>query len=52
MQVLLIHLSNLTGLKDDYGKGTMALLVCLLGCLVTGIMAALSRGGTKVRQLH
>jgi hypothetical protein len=48
LQVLLIHLSNLTGLKDDYGKGTMALLVCLLGCLMTGIVASLCKGPAKV----
>nr|AHH02097.1 protein 117 [synthetic construct] len=39
--VILIHLSNLSGLKDAYNKRTMVLLVSLIGCLVTGVYCAM-----------
>lgn len=48
MQVILIHLSNLTGLKDDYNKRTMRLLVSDIGTIVWGTTAAMSTGYVKV----
>nr|QCB66177.1 putative channel rhodopsin [Haematococcus lacustris] len=39
--VILIHLSNITGLKNDYNKRTMWLLVSDIGCVVMGVTAAL-----------
>ncbi|GAX82612.1 hypothetical protein CEUSTIGMA_g10038.t1 [Chlamydomonas eustigma] len=45
--VILIHLSNLTGLKDDYSKRTMRLLVSDIGCVVWGVSAALTTGYLK-----
>ncbi len=47
-QVILIHLSNLTGMKNDYNKRTMALLVSDIGCIVWGTTAAMSTGFIKV----
>nr|ABZ90902.1 channelrhodopsin-2 [Volvox carteri f. nagariensis]ABZ90903.1 channelrhodopsin-2 [Volvox carteri f. nagariensis] len=46
--VILIHLSNLTGLKDDYNKRTMRLLVSDVGTIVWGATAAMSTGYIKV----
>lgn len=46
--VLLIHLSNLTGLSDDYSKRTMALLVSDIGTIVMGVTAAFASGWIKV----
>jgi len=46
-QVILIHLSNLTGLKKEYSKRTMFLLVSDLGCIVWGSTAAFTKGPTK-----
>nr|AHH02134.1 protein 124 [synthetic construct] len=46
--VILIHLSNLTGLKDDYNKRTMRLLVSDIGTIVWGTTAAMSTGYVKV----
>uniref|UniRef100_A0A7S3QU15 Channelopsin 1 n=1 Tax=Dunaliella tertiolecta TaxID=3047 RepID=A0A7S3QU15_DUNTE len=40
--VILIHLSNLTGLKGDYSKRTMSLLVSDIGTIVFGTSAALA----------
>jgi hypothetical protein len=48
MQVILIHLSNITGLNDDYNKRTMTLLVSDIGCIVMGVTSALSKGPPKV----
>ncbi|GLC33099.1 hypothetical protein PLESTB_000370500 [Pleodorina starrii] len=42
--VLLIHLSNLTGLNNDYSVRTMALLISDVGCIVWGATAAMCRG--------
>jgi hypothetical protein len=44
----LIHLSNLTGLADDYNKRTMSLLVSDIGTIVMGITAAMATGYVKV----
>jgi len=38
--VILIHLSNITGLKDAYSKRTMALLVSDLGTITMGLTSA------------
>nr|BDS00526.1 light-activated cation selective ion channel [synthetic construct] len=46
--VILIHLSNLTGLKDDYSKRTMGLLVSDVGCIVWGATSAMCTGWTKI----
>nr|AHH02107.1 CoChR [synthetic construct] len=46
--VILIHLSNLTGLKDDYSKRTMRLLVSDVGTIVWGATSAMSTGYVKV----
>ncbi|GLI59719.1 hypothetical protein VaNZ11_001663 [Volvox africanus] len=46
--VILIHLSNLTGLKDDYNKRTMRLLVSDIGTIVWGATSAMSSGYVKV----
>nr|AHH02144.1 CsChR [synthetic construct] len=46
--VILIHLSNLTGMKNDYNKRTMALLVSDVGCIVWGTTAALSTDFVKI----
>jgi hypothetical protein len=50
VQVILIHLSNLTGLADDYNKRTMSLLVSDIGTIVMGITAAIASGYVKVRK--
>ena len=47
-QVILIHLSNITGLEDDYSKRTMRLLVSDIGTIVMGVSSALSSGYLKV----
>nr|AHH02125.1 HdChR [synthetic construct] len=39
--VILIHLSNITGLQDQYSKRTMQLLVSDLGTITMGVTAAL-----------
>jgi len=49
-QVILIHLSNLTGLADDYNKRTMALLVSDIGTIMMGVTAAIASGYVKVRR--
>nr|AHH02105.1 protein 121 [synthetic construct] len=46
--VILIHLSNITGLKDNYTKRTMALIVSDIGCIVCGVLAASSQGPIKI----
>nr|7C86_A Chain A, Sensory opsin A,Channelrhodopsin (ChR) chimera between ChR1 & ChR2 [Chlamydomonas reinhardtii]7E6X_A Chain A, Archaeal-type opsin 1,Archaeal-type opsin 2 [Chlamydomonas reinhardtii]7E6Y_A Chain A, Archaeal-type opsin 1,Archaeal-type opsin 2 [Chlamydomonas reinhardtii]7E6Z_A Chain A, Archaeal-type opsin 1,Archaeal-type opsin 2 [Chlamydomonas reinhardtii]7E70_A Chain A, Archaeal-type opsin 1,Archaeal-type opsin 2 [Chlamydomonas reinhardtii]7E71_A Chain A, Archaeal-type opsin 1,Archae len=46
--VILIHLSNLTGLANDYNKRTMGLLVSDIGTIVWGTTAALSKGYVRV----
>lgn len=46
--VLLIHLSNVTGLNDEYSPQTMKLLTSDQGTLIFGIMAAMGTGGIKV----
>ncbi len=48
-QVILIHLSNLTGLKDEYSKRTMRLLVSDIGTIVWGATSAMAVGYVKVR---
>ena len=48
LQVILIHLSNITGLNDDYNKRTMQLLISDIGTIVMGATAAMSRGPIKV----
>lgn len=48
LQVILIHLSNLTGLADDYNKRTMSLLVSDIGTIVMGVTAAIASGYVKV----
>lgn len=47
MQVILIHLSNLTGLKGEYSRRTMFLLVSDLGTIVWGVSAANAKGAAK-----
>lgn len=47
-QVILIHLSNITGLKDEYSKRTMMLLVSDIGTIVMGVTAALCYAWPKV----
>lgn len=46
--VILIHLSNITGLKDDYSKRTMRLLVSDIGTIVMGVTAAFSPTPVKI----
>lgn len=46
--MILIHLSNLTGLADDYNKRTMALLVSDIGRIVMLVTAAIVGGYIKV----
>jgi hypothetical protein len=48
VQVILIHLSNITGLADDYSKRTMILLVSDIGTIVWGVTAAIASGYVKV----
>lgn len=48
MQVILIHLSNLTGLNGEYSRRTMFLLVSDLGTIVWGVSAANATGAAKV----
>jgi hypothetical protein len=48
MQVILIHLSNLTGLQGEYSRRTMFLLVSDLGTIVWGVSAANAKGVAKV----
>lgn len=45
--VILIHLSNLSGMKNDYSKRTMRLLVSCIGMIVFGMYAGLSIGYLK-----
>lgn len=45
--VILIALSNLSGLKDDYNFRTMKLLSSDQGTIVMGVTAAYSTGGVK-----
>nr|AHH02138.1 SdChR [synthetic construct] len=45
--VILIHLSNITGLSEEYNKRTMALLVSDLGTICMGVTAALATGWVK-----
>ncbi len=47
-QVILIHLSNITGLNDDYSPRTMRLLVSDIGTIVWGVTAACATGPLKV----
>lgn len=47
MQVILIHLSNITGMHEEYTKRTMTLLVTDIGTIVFGTTAALTKGGLK-----
>jgi bacteriorhodopsin len=47
MQVILIHLSNLTGLNGEYSRRTMFLLVSDLGTIVWGVSAANAKGAAK-----
>lgn len=49
LQVILIHLSNITGLNEEYSKRTMSLLVSDIGTIVMGATAAMSKAPTKVR---
>ena len=46
--MILIHLSNLTGLSNDYSKRTMGLLVSDIGNIVFGITCAMITGWPKV----
>nr|AYO90662.1 FLInChR fusion protein [synthetic construct] len=46
--VILIHLSNLTGLSNDYSRRTMGLLVSDIGCIVWGATSAMATGYVKV----
>ena len=46
--VLLIHLSNVTGLNEEYNERTMVLLTSDQGTIMFGILAAFSRGGLKI----
>nr|AHH02146.1 protein 119 [synthetic construct] len=46
--VILIHLSNITGLKDAYSKRTMKLLVSDIGTIVFGVSSAASTGPLKI----
>lgn len=48
--MILIHLSNITGLKDDYSKRTMRLLVSDIGTIVWGATSAMAVGYVKVRR--
>nr|AHH02118.1 protein 93 [synthetic construct] len=43
--VILIHLSNITGLGTDYNKRTMVLLMSDIGCIVFGATAAFANEG-------
>lgn len=47
-QVILIHLSNITGLEDEYSPRTMTLLVSDIGTIVWGVTAAMTRGNLKI----
>lgn len=47
-QVILIHMSNITGLHSEYNKRTMTLLVTDIGCIVMGVAAAFASGYVKV----
>jgi len=46
--VLLIHLSNITGLQDEYSPRTMKVLTADQGTLIFGILAAMSSKGLKI----
>nr|AHH02142.1 protein 95 [synthetic construct] len=46
--VILIHLSNLTGMKHHYPLRTMTLIVSDISCIVTGVQCALSNGYAKI----
>eukprot|EP00238_Polyblepharides_amylifera_P001008 CAMPEP_0196570746 /NCGR_PEP_ID=MMETSP1081-20130531/901_1 /TAXON_ID=36882 /ORGANISM="Pyramimonas amylifera, Strain CCMP720" /LENGTH=589 /DNA_ID=CAMNT_0041887361 /DNA_START=224 /DNA_END=1993 /DNA_ORIENTATION=+ len=46
--VLLIALSNLTGLKDDYNWRTMKLMSADQGTIICGASAAMTTGGSKI----
>lgn len=52
LQVILIHMSNITGLNSEYNKRTMALLVSDIGTIVMGVAAAFGTGYVKVRVAH
>lgn len=45
--MILIHLSNLTGLNGEYSRRTMFLLVSDLGTIVWGVSAANAKGPAK-----
>mmetsp|Transcript_2452 Transcript_2452/g.6189 ORF Transcript_2452/g.6189 Transcript_2452/m.6189 type:complete len:631 (-) Transcript_2452:284-2176(-) len=45
--VILIHLSNITGLNDDYSGRTMSLITSDLGGICMAVTAALSKGWLK-----
>eukprot|EP01023_Acetabularia_acetabulum_P067255 TRINITY_DN9231_c0_g1_i1.p1 TRINITY_DN9231_c0_g1~~TRINITY_DN9231_c0_g1_i1.p1 ORF type:complete len:554 (+),score=89.72 TRINITY_DN9231_c0_g1_i1:195-1856(+) len=45
--VILIHLSNITGLNEEYNKRTMRLLVSDIGTIVMGVTTASSSGWLK-----
>jgi hypothetical protein len=47
LQVILIHLSNLTGLQGEYSRRTMFLLVSDVGTIVWGVSAANAKGIAK-----
>ena len=46
--VLLIHLSNITGLHEEYSPRTMKLLVFDQGTILCGTTAAMSTGPVKI----
>nr|AER58217.1 channelopsin 1 [Chlamydomonas yellowstonensis] len=46
--VILIHLSNVTGLSDDYGRRTMGLLVSDIATIVFGVTAAMLVNWPKI----
>lgn len=45
LQVILIHLSNITGLREDYGKRTMKLLLSDIGTICFGVASAMTAKG-------
>lgn len=51
LQVILIHLSNITGLHNNYNKRTMTLLISDVGTIVAGITSAFATGPAKVEIL-
>ena len=46
--VILIHLSNITGLNDEYSGRTMSLLTSDLGGIAFAVLSALAVGWQKV----